>query len=85
MSIAEDVSGLPLLGAPARAGGVGFDFRLAMALPDMWVKMLKEQKDEEWDMGHVVHTLLNRRFSVRAPLAARRSAGGRLTLRCRRA
>lgn len=29
----------------------------------MWIKMLKEQRDEEWNMGHIVHTLLNRRFN----------------------
>ncbi len=39
-------------------GGAGFDFRLAMAIPDMWIKMLKEQRDEDWNIGHVVHTLV---------------------------
>ena len=33
-----------------------------MAIPDMWIKMLKEQKDEDWEIGHVVHTLSNRRW-----------------------
>jgi 1,4-alpha-glucan branching enzyme len=33
-----------------------------MAIPDMWIKMLKEQKDEDWSMGHIVHTLTNRRW-----------------------
>ena len=42
-------------------GGAGFDFRLAMAIPDMWIKMLKDQRDEDWDMGTLVHTLSNRR------------------------
>ena len=34
-----------------------------MAVPDMWIEMLKEQRDEEGNMGHIVHTLLNRRFN----------------------
>jgi 1,4-alpha-glucan branching enzyme len=43
-------------------GGAGFDYRLAMAVPDMWIKMLKNQKDEDWNMNNVVHTLTNRRW-----------------------
>lgn len=34
---------------------------MAMALPDMWIKLLKEEKDEDWDMGHIWWTLTNRR------------------------
>ena len=34
-----------------------FDCRLAMAIPDMWIKLLKEQRDEDWDIGNIVHTL----------------------------
>ena len=40
-----------------------FDF-LAMAIPDMWIKYLKEKKDEDWKMGDIVHTLTNRRYKV---------------------
>lgn len=65
ISIAEDVSGMPTLGRPVWEGGVGFDYRLAMAIPDMWIKLLKETKDEDWDMGYIVHTLTNRRDSER--------------------
>ncbi|WWC70138.1 1,4-alpha-glucan-branching enzyme [Kwoniella pini CBS 10737] len=61
ITIAEDVSGMPTLGRPVYEGGVGFDYRLSMAVPDMWIKMLKEQTDDEWDMGNVAHTLTNRR------------------------
>jgi len=60
-SIAEDVSGMPGLCRPVEEGGVGFDYRLAMAIPDMWIKLLKESSDEEWKLGHIVHTLTNRR------------------------
>lgn len=62
LTIAEDVLGMPTLGLPRADGGVGFDYRLAMALPDMWIKMLKTLQDEEWEMGHIVHTLTNRRW-----------------------
>jgi 1,4-alpha-glucan branching enzyme len=62
ISIAEDVSGMPLLGRPIEEAGLGFDYRLNMAVPDLWIKMLKEQRDEEWSMGHLVHTLTNRRW-----------------------
>ncbi|KAI0237007.1 alpha-1,4-glucan branching enzyme [Massospora cicadina] len=61
ITIAEDVSGMPGLCRPTSEGGVGFDYRLAMAVPDMWIKYLKEVRDEEWEMGHLVHTLTNRR------------------------
>lgn len=62
LSIAEEVSGMPALCRPISEGGFGFDFRLGMAIPDMWIKVLKELKDEEWDMGSIVHTLENRRY-----------------------
>lgn len=61
ITIAEDVSGMPALCVPLRLGGVGFDYRLAMAIPDMWIKILKELKDDQWDMAAITHTLTNRR------------------------
>jgi 1,4-alpha-glucan branching enzyme len=61
LTIAEDVSGMPTLGRPVTEGGLGFDFRLAMAVPDLWIKLLKEKQDEEWDIGNLLFTLLNRR------------------------
>ncbi|KAI9482837.1 MAG: 1,4-alpha-glucan-branching enzyme GBE1 [Benjaminiella poitrasii] len=61
VTIAEDVSGMPGSCRPVREGGLGFDYRLSMAIPDMWIKMLKEQSDDDWNMGHVVHILTNRR------------------------
>jgi len=62
ITIAEDVSGMPALCRPIAEGGGGFDYRLAMAVPDMWIKLLKEQSDEDWDIGNIVHTLTNRRW-----------------------
>ena len=34
-------SGMPALCRPVTEGGTGFDYRLAMAVPDMWIKILK--------------------------------------------
>ncbi len=51
VTIAEDVSGMPGLCHPIRDGGIGFDYRLGMAIPDFWIKTLKDEKDEAWDMN----------------------------------
>jgi 1,4-alpha-glucan branching enzyme len=64
LTIAEDVSGMPALGRPVWEGGVGFDYRLAMAIPDKWIKLMKEVPDEAWQVGDIVHTLLNRCSAV---------------------
>jgi len=61
-TIAEDVSGMPGSCRPVKEGGLGFDYRLSMAIPDMWIKMLKELSDDDWNMGHIVHILTNRRY-----------------------
>ncbi|CAF3093645.1 unnamed protein product, partial [Rotaria sp. Silwood2] len=61
--IAEEVSGMPTLCRPLEEGGAGFDYRLAMAIPDIWIKLLKEKKDEDWHMGNITWTLMNRRWS----------------------
>jgi 1,4-alpha-glucan branching enzyme len=66
ITIAEDVSGMPLLGTPVDKGGVGFDFRLSMAIPDMWIKLLKHSADIDWDMSNICHTLTNRRHQERS-------------------
>ena len=46
---------------PVSEGGVGFDYRMAMAIPDMWVKLLKETRDEDWSLANIWWTLTNRR------------------------
>jgi len=66
ITIAEDVSGMPLLGVPVSQGGVGFDYRLSMAIPDMWIKLLKHKTDDEWDLANIVHTLTNRRHGEKS-------------------
>ena len=60
MYIGEDVSGMPTFGRPVQEGGVGFDYRLAMSIPDKWIEML-QIPDDYWNMGNIVHTLTNRR------------------------
>lgn len=65
ITVAEDVSGMPALCLPSSLGGVGFDYRLAMAVPDMYIKLLKEKQDEEWNMGNLSFTLTNRRHGER--------------------
>ena len=59
--IAEDMSGLPGLCRPIKEGGIGFDYRLAMGIPDYWIKLLKHTPDEAWPLGDLWHTLTNRR------------------------
>lgn len=61
ITVAEDVSGMPALCLPHSIGGVGFDYRLAMAIPDMYIKLLKEKEDDEWNIGNLSFTLTNRR------------------------
>jgi 1,4-alpha-glucan branching enzyme len=61
VTIAEDMSGMPGLAAPASQGGIGFDFRFAMGIPDYWIKLTKETRDEDWPMGHLWRELTNRR------------------------
>lgn len=63
ITVAEEVSGMPALCRPVEEGGGGFDYRLAMAIPDMWIKYLKEFSDDDWDLDKLVHTLINRRYS----------------------
>ena len=55
-SIAEDVSGMPTLCLPVSDGGIGFDFRLNMGIPDMWVKLLEESPCDGDDSHWYVET-----------------------------
>jgi 1,4-alpha-glucan branching enzyme len=62
IAIAEDMSGMPGLCRPVQDGGLGFSFRLAMGIPDYWIKLLKHSRDEDWDMGEMWGVLANRRY-----------------------
>ena len=61
ITIAEDVSGMAGLAAPFEAGGVGFDFRMAMGIADHWIKWIKEKSDEQWSPGEIWYELTNKR------------------------
>lgn len=63
ITIAEEMSGLPELAVPFKDGGVGFDYRLAMGVPDFWIKYIKEVRDEDWKAGHIFYEMTNRRAS----------------------
>lgn len=61
ITIAEEVSGMPGIALPVEAGGYGFDYRLAMNIPDFWIKLIKEYPDEEWRPGSIWWECTNRR------------------------
>ncbi len=61
VTIAEDISGMPGLAAPISKGGIGFDYRFAMGVPDYWIRLVKDTPDEHWPLGHLWHELTNRR------------------------
>jgi len=62
ISIAEDVSGMPGLCNLIEDGGIGFDYRLGMGIPDYWIKLLKEKKDQEWSMWELWDQMTNRNW-----------------------
>ena len=61
ITIAEDMSAMPGMCLPIAEGGIGFDYRLAMGAPDMWIKLLKNIPDESWDMWQIWCELTGRR------------------------
>lgn len=61
ITIAEDMSGMPALSAPSSLGGIGFDYRFNMGVPDLWIKMLKHYRDEDWHIGNLWHQLTSHR------------------------
>ena len=60
VTIAEDMSGMPGMALPIEDGGIGFDYRLGMGLPDMWIKAVKGQ-DEFWDINKMWGEMCMRR------------------------
>lgn len=65
ITIAEDMSGMPGLCRPVKEGGIGFDFRLGMGIPDYWIKLLKHKSDSEWNIHEIWDVLANRRHGER--------------------
>ena len=53
LTIAEDMSGMPGMCEPVEDGGIGFDYRLGMGIPDLWIKLIKEKKDEDWNLDTI--------------------------------
>ena len=65
VTIAEEVSGMPGIATPIVQGGFGFDYRLAMGVPDYWIKLIKEQRDEDWQVGNIFYELCRKRDDER--------------------
>jgi 1,4-alpha-glucan branching enzyme len=61
ITIAEEVSGMPGLAASFEAGGYGFNYRMAMNIPDYWIKIIKELRDEDWKPSSMLWETTNRR------------------------
>ncbi len=57
LSIAEEFSGMPGLTCPPQDGGLGFDYRFAMGIPDYWAKCIEEPRD----MGSLWYEMTNYR------------------------
>ena len=60
-TVAEDMSGMPGMCLPIEQGGIGFDYRLAMGEPDYWIKLLKDTRDEDWNMNGLWYEMTTRR------------------------
>jgi 1,4-alpha-glucan branching enzyme len=65
ITIAEEVSGMPGLAAPIKDGGMGFNYRMAMNIPDYWIKTIKELRDEDWKPSSMFWEVKNRRADER--------------------
>lgn len=61
ITIAEEMSGFPGIAGSIDAGGVGFDLRLSMGIPDYWIKLIKETPDEKWPVGKIFYELQQHR------------------------
>ncbi|MCF6184326.1 MAG: alpha amylase C-terminal domain-containing protein [Bacteroidales bacterium] len=61
VTVAEEMSGMPGIASSVEDGGFGFDYRLAMGIPDFWIRNIKEQKDENWHVGNIFFRLTDKR------------------------
>ena len=66
VTVAEDMSGMPGMALPTSSGGLGFDYRLAMGVPDMWINLIKNSRIESWNMHYIWHELTTSRPGERA-------------------
>ena len=61
ITIAEEVSGMPGVAYPVKEGGIGFDYRLNMGIPDYWIKTIEESNTGNWDTTHMFFELTRKR------------------------
>src|SRR5690606_21690067 len=61
ITIAEEMSAMPGLAGAIAQGGIGFNYRMSMGVPDLWIKTLKEKRDEDWNLSQIFHELTTRR------------------------
>ena len=61
LTVAEEMSGMPGLATHVDEGGLGFDYRLAMGVPDFWIKLIKEKQDQDWSVSQIFFELTNKR------------------------
>ena len=66
ITVAEDMSGMPGMCLPLDSAGFGFDFRLSMGIPDMWIKLIKEERMEDWNVFYLWHELTGARPGEKA-------------------
>ncbi|MBS7346352.1 MAG: alpha amylase C-terminal domain-containing protein [Candidatus Sacchiramonaceae bacterium] len=59
--ISEDMSGMPGMALSVKDGGIGFNYRLGMGIPDFWIKLLKKNSELDWNLGEIWHELIQRR------------------------
>jgi 1,4-alpha-glucan branching enzyme len=61
VTIAEDMSGMPGMASATEDGGIGFDYRLSMGVPDFWIRIIKEKSDEQWNTSEIFYELIKKR------------------------
>ena len=49
--------GMPGMCLPVKDGGIGFDYRLSMGVPDLWVNTFK-LNDGDWNMQTLWHPIV---------------------------
>nr|XP_002126483.1 1,4-alpha-glucan-branching enzyme-like isoform X1 [Ciona intestinalis] len=60
-TIAEEMSGLPCITRLVSEGGLGFDYKMAMDIPEKWMKLISNTRDEDWCMEYIQNFLTNQR------------------------
>ncbi|KAK9673873.1 hypothetical protein RND81_12G195300 [Saponaria officinalis] len=62
ITIAEDATLYPGLCEPSSQGGLGFDYYVNLAAPEMWLSFLENVPDNEWSMSKIVTTLMGNKI-----------------------